>query len=303
MRIDGPGGVPDYPGKPRPKDNGCRPIQEGTEGAIDHHDRTAYDIGEALPPPDSPIVHYGRTEDTDGRLTTPPEDVGTLVREEAREFFTGTAKNALTGLAQFLADAHGFGAALRLARYGVKAVEWAQTEKGSRGFDLGVPFTIGPVGLQVSGHLGGDGPPVTLCAELSGDSPMGVVIVDGAEVDPGEKLDKAHVSEQAPTEPVTMSYPPPELRSDDPDELIAELILYVKRNKLRQYFRGSIEYFILWHSAETEAIALFYEKDDARPTWSIVIRQRSEGVEVTVVPRQEAFYPGRLRFDGSRLSP
>jgi hypothetical protein len=303
MRIDGPGGVPDYPGNPRPKDNGCRPIRESTEGAIGRHNRTAYDIGEALPPTDSPVVHYGRTGDMHGRLTTPPEEMGCLAREEAREFFTGTAKNVLTGLAQFLADAHGFGSALRLARYGVKAVEWVQTGKGSRGFDVGVPFTIGPVGLEVSGHLRGDGPPVTLCAGLSGDSPMGVVIVDGAEVDSGEKLDKAHVSGQAPPEPVTMNCPPPELRSDDPDELIAELMLYVKRNKLRQYFRGSIEYFILWHSAETEAIALFYEKDDARSTWSIVIRQRSEGVEVTVVRRQEAFYPGRLRFEGSRLSP
>ena len=304
MRIDGPRGVPDYPGKPGPDGNGCHPISEGAEGAMERDDRTADDIGEMLPPRDSSVVQHGTMEDADGRLTLSQEEMDFLAREEAKEFFTGTAENVLTGLVQFLADAHGFGAALRLARYGVKAVEWVQTSNGSRGFDVGVPFAIGPASLEAFGHLGGDGPPVTLCAGLSGDSPIGVVLVDRAEVGPGEKLDEAHVSEQAPTKPARINCPPPQLRSDDPDELITELILYVKRNnKLRQYFRGSIEYFILWHSRETDAIVLFYKEDEPQPTRSIVIRKRSGRIEITVVPRKRIFDPDRPRFDGSGIFP
>jgi hypothetical protein len=113
--------------------------------------------------------------------------------ESAKE----TVENLVAGGVQVVADLHGLGHVVRLARACVEAIKWLETSQGDRGIGAEVPLLSGSaIDLDLSIHIGSDeGPQVTLCCALSGDSPVDILEVDGVEIEPGDKLTEARPAE------------------------------------------------------------------------------------------------------------
>jgi hypothetical protein len=212
--------------------------------------------------------------------------------EEVKEFLTETGKNVVTGVVQLLADLHGAGGPLRLARYALKAVEWLQTAEGERGADVGMPlYTGSDVELDLSVHLGADsGPPVTLCCALSGDSPVGVLVVHGVEVDPGNRSHEARQEAQrtvsvspgaASAETILINRPQPKLRRGQPRTMSDVLERYANKEQLPEMLRRNLHEksanLVVWHSTAKEAVALIYLNSDTRPSWRLVTQEESAG--------------------------
>lgn len=100
---------------------------------------------------------------------------------------------------ELAADAHGLGALVRGAEGALAAVKWVQVAGGDRGVDVEFPIPLGSgFELDLSMHAGRSpsaaDPPVTFCfAPVSGPDP-GVLVADGCQISPGDK-----VGEETPT--------------------------------------------------------------------------------------------------------
>jgi hypothetical protein len=212
-----------------------------------------------------------------------------LAAEERDAFLTGTFKNALIGLVQLAADAHGAGVFLRLARGAVAAVEWLQATEGEKGADVDIPVFVGSlVEVDMSVHLGdGEGPPVTFCCSLTGDSPVGDLNIDGIVFGPGDKLkdegsredDESARPELSEAKPVRreqgLGVPRSEARPTKVSETIDLVQEYVTPELLRRAKRQNR--FAVWYSVGMFAIVLFYLDGETNPSWQAVIWETDAG--------------------------
>jgi hypothetical protein len=195
--------------------------------------------------------------------------------EQVEEFIQGTLKNAVTDFAQFLADAHGlFGPALRLARLVVTAVESLQAADGKRGVEVDVPvFVTSWAEVDMNVHLGsGEGPSVSYCCALAGDSPLGDLKFDGVVVGPGDNLkdqqpgkrDHTHQeSVQNSVEPISLSMRRQPNTVSETVDLVQDCVTskLLRRNKRRQV--------AVWYSISEFAAILFYEIGQTSPSWRV----------------------------------
>jgi hypothetical protein len=309
MGIDGPRDVPAIPDEP----DEPRPLWDGSENMLDPC-RRAYEIGAGL---GTAEVVEQMAEADEGRMTSPgvderlagrrperlkPEPPRNAVRfdlwvhgidarsrqfslaeDEIKEFWTETAKNLCMGIAKLAADAHGLGVALWTVECMAKAVEWSQTARDMRGLEVGVSLPFGPGDLEVSAHLGGDGPRVTFCAGIAGESPVGVLVIDEATVGPGDKRVEA---QEARPNLAVIKRRALELPNGEIPEMVDALTRYANNEGLLVMLRSALRKkrsdlaetsdLVLWHMLVKFGIGLFYRDDAAEPSWWVVIQEEDD---------------------------
>src|SRR5262249_62323459 len=96
-----------------------------------------------------------------------------LAPQEAAAFVKESFLAFAESFAQGLADVHGIGLALRVAKWAYGVSKWARVADGDGGGDVQAPLPVGPgVVLGVSAPLGGgpERPPLTFCIAPRGGS-------------------------------------------------------------------------------------------------------------------------------------
>jgi hypothetical protein len=286
-----------FPVPPRDQDEATKIGNDLPPGMVPYYAPLPYDDGRLTETEGYRLLEHvadldgPEDESEDSDAAADGEAESNLADEEAREFSVDTIKNVCLAVGRAVVDMHGLGLLYRAAECVVAALKWSQMAEGTRGLEMTVPIPAGPLSVEISAHFGGDGPPVTACIGVSGDSPVGALVVDEVEAGPGERL---RDTQGAPTaaapppnesasprpdtaaiEPVFIDCPPLDLSDDDPDATAASLRQYAKDNdlpgKLRRRAIDKSEYVTVWHSSATVIILLIYIDGDSEPSWHVEI--------------------------------
>jgi hypothetical protein len=144
-------------------------------------------VSAALAGNDIPTIEVDDQARDQAALAGPPEGWAT-------SFLEGTAKAFFHHLLVGLASAHGLSAVVTIAEYVSNAGQWLQVAAGGRGLDAEFPVPLVPgIELDLSVPLeqesAADGKPaVTMCCAPAGDPPIGMLVIGGLNIGPGEKI-------------------------------------------------------------------------------------------------------------------